>query len=448
MKRAAALAVAALLVPALARANPPDTYGFGSREVALGGAAAAETRGVAAGYYNPAALARSRGLELSLGYFHAAHAFEMNGQGSEVDPVRGIVGGLVVPGKVFHVPVAFGVALHLPNDRLARTRSRPQDEPRWELYDNRNQRLFFAANVAIEPLPWLQIGGGISFVSATTARLDVTGSADLFRSDDSALRHEVDASFVAVRYPQLGVRVALSERIALAMVYRGEVQQNLDLRARLKGDVSGLTTALYELESRSVSGFVPQQVVLGGSWALTRRTQLTFDLTWVDWSAYVAPASQLDAVLDIPPPAGGWPSTIAPPTPPPPSRVIPLRLRDRVVPRAGVEWEPARGFFVRAGYAWMKSPIEAQSGFTTYVDRDLHTLALGGGLAVRSGSRLVPGTLSVDAHAQVGVLPEATTRKASPADFVGDFRARGDFLNLGLTATFAFGRGREEEERR
>src|SRR5262249_46550430 len=63
-----------------AHANPPDTYGFGSRETAMGNAASADTHGFAASYYNPAALTRSHGLELSVGYFRADHHLEMNGQ--------------------------------------------------------------------------------------------------------------------------------------------------------------------------------------------------------------------------------------------------------------------------------------------------------------------------------------------------------------------------------
>src|SRR6185436_16921668 len=146
--------VLCVLVPSLAFANPPDTYGFGSRETAMGGAVAAETRGFAANYYNPAALARSRGLEIGIGYFRADHHLEMNGQDNHVDPVKGINGGLVVPGDILGLHFAFGIAVHLPDDRISRVRAFRQEQPRWELYDNRNQRLFLAANVAVEPFPW------------------------------------------------------------------------------------------------------------------------------------------------------------------------------------------------------------------------------------------------------------------------------------------------------
>ena len=118
---------AVLFVPALARANPPDTYGFGSRETAMGNAAAADARGVSANYYNPANLARSRGLELSIGYFRADHSLAMNGQDNGVDPVKGINGGLVVPGNLFTIPFAFGLGVHLPDDRISRVRALRQE---------------------------------------------------------------------------------------------------------------------------------------------------------------------------------------------------------------------------------------------------------------------------------------------------------------------------------
>ncbi len=280
-----ALVVGLVALERSAHANPPDTYGFGSRETAMGNAASADTRGFAANYYNPAALARSRGIELAVGYFGASHSMQINGLDTGVDPVKGINGGLVVPGRLFGVPFAFGLAVHLPNDRISRVRALRQEQPRWELYDNRNQRLFLAANVAFELFPWLEIGGGLSFMSSTRGRLDITGSANIFTPDDSQLRHEVDADLTAIRYPQAGIRVKLDERTSLAAVYRGEFQLSLDLGAHLAGDVSGLTTALYELETHSVNNFLPQQVVFGGSWLLSDDLRGSLDMTWMNLSA-------------------------------------------------------------------------------------------------------------------------------------------------------------------
>jgi long-chain fatty acid transport protein len=439
------LALVLVLLPSRAQAAPPDTFGFGSRETAMGGAAAAETQGFAASYYNPAALARSRGFEVGIGYFRADHALELNGKDSQVDPVKGVVGGLVIPGRIARIPVAIGVAFHLPDDHLVRARVTPQEEPRWILYGDPDQRLYLAANLAIEPVPWLWLGGGLSFLSSTRANLDITGGANIFRPDDSQLRHQVEADLTAERYPQAGVRVALSDAVALAAVYRGQVKVGLDLSARLYGDVSALTTALYRVTTTSVDDFLPQQVVLGGSWQMHRRLRTTLDATWIDWSAYVAPAATTYATLDIPPPVGGYPAGLTAPVTPRPSVALPVRMHDRVVPRLGLEWEvlrdgAARGYF-RAGYALVKSPVEAQTGVTNYVDRNRHTLSLGLGAALKDLASFLPGTLTVDGHVQVSVLVKDTTEKTSAADLVGDYTAGGSIVNLGVTLGFAFGVG-------
>ena len=439
------LLAAILCAPGSAYANPPDTYGFGSRESAMAGAVSADVSGVPAGYYNPAGLVRSKGLEVMIGYFRADHFMKTNGQDNDVDPVKGLVGGLAVPGKLFGIPFAFGLTLHLPDDRLSRVRALRQEQPRWELYDNRNQRLYLAANLAIEPIKGVQIGGGLSFMSSTTGRLDITGSANIFSPDNSQLRHEVDADLTAIRYPQGGIRVALTDDIALAAVYRGEFQLSLDLNAHLQGDVSGITTALYELETHSVNNFLPQQVVLGGSWRFFESLRVNLDATWIQWSAYVAPVAKVDVNLVIPPPAGGWPASITPPTAPAAPKVEPIRMHDRVVPKLGVEWralhKPKVEAFGRAGYELAVSPIEPQSGLTNYIDRDRHTCSVGAGVTFRELLIELPGALSLDAHLAWSELLDDTTHKDSPADLVGDYTARGRIITVGATMTFAFDGG-------
>ncbi len=206
-------------------------------------------------------------------------------------------------------------------------------------------------------------------------------------------------------------------------MYRGEFQLGLDLHAHLQGDITGLTTALYDLETHSVNNFLPQQFVLGGSWQLAKNVRGTFDATWVNWSAYVPPVAQLDVVLDIPPPAGGWPATISPPQAVAPTRIVPLRMHDRIIPHVGAEWHAlaTRHFdgFLRGGYEYSKTPIEPQTGLTNYVDRDRHTFSLGLGVTASKLTRVLPASLSLDLHAALSELVEETTRKASAADLVG-----------------------------
>ncbi len=448
MRRTLTIA-ALLLVASSAHANPLDTFGFGSRGTAMGDAQVADATDFSANYYNPAGLALAKHFEIAVGYFRATSDLEMNGKSNNVDPVAGLVGGLVLPGKIFGVPIAFGLGLHVPDDRLSRVRDLPQTQPVWELYDNRNQRVYLAANLALRVFPWLTIGGGLSFMAATTGTLDISGQADLINVYASELRHEVDADLTAIRYPQFGARFDLSKRVALGIAYRGQFALDLNLSAQLYGalgvgppSTTQLTTAYYSLQTASVDAYLPQQVVVGGSFLPWDRVRVNADFTWINWSAYITPVANLDVTLNIPPPAGGWPAGITPPTVPAKTAVVPLVMSDRIVPHVGVEWEaikkPRYSTFLRAGYSFQKSPIAPQTGETNYVDRDRHTVAVGAGITIDKPISVLPGNVRFDVHAQFDILPVSITEKSDPADLVGDYTAGGFIWNLGATMVVGF----------
>jgi long-chain fatty acid transport protein len=162
----------------------------------------------------------------------------------------------------------------------------------------------------------------------------------------------------------------------------------------------------------------------------------------MNWSAYQPPVAKIDVNLDIPPPPGGWPPSITPPTTPAPTKIVPIGMHDTVVPHLGVEWRAlalakVEGF-VRGGYEYAKSPIPAQTGVTNYVDRDRHSVSAGLGLRLLAPLRELPGDVRLDAHVQYSVLPEGLTKKADPADLVGDYAAGGHIVNLGATMTVGF----------
>ncbi|MGO9707586.1 MAG: OmpP1/FadL family transporter, partial [Polyangiaceae bacterium] len=298
------------------------------------------------------------------------------------------------------------------------------------------------ANLAISPWPWLQIGGGASFSASTSATLGIGGQVNIFESDTSQLRSSVAADLTAVRYPQAGVRVALSDAVALALVYRGQFALDLDLKANIRGNISGLTTAVYDLQTDSVNSFLPQQVVLGGSWKLTPALRADLDLTWVNWSAYIPPVADVQVALNIPPPAGGWPASITPPTTPAPTVVIPIRMQDTIVPHLGLEVRalstPKCEAFVRAGYEYDKTPIPPQTAQTNYVDRDRHAISFGLGIRARDLLAELPRDMRLDGHVQFSDLPTSTTVKSSPADLVGEYTAGGTMWNVGATLTMGF----------
>jgi long-chain fatty acid transport protein len=204
------LCVAAfLLLPSKALANEADAYGLGSRSAAMGGAVAADAEDFSANYYNPAALVGVRGPSLSVGYVYVKNQLSINGQDSGVANVHGIVGGLAIPGTAFGIPFAFGVGLYMPDTGLSHIQALRQETPRWAIYDGRASIVFLAANLAIRPFSWLEIGGGAAFLAATTGTFSITGTADIVNGDNSQLRHEVNADLSAVRYPQVGARITI-----------------------------------------------------------------------------------------------------------------------------------------------------------------------------------------------------------------------------------------------
>lgn len=456
----AALSLAACLAAAavskVAEAHVPDTYGFGSRAVSMGGAVAADATDFSAAYYNPAGLVGATGVSLSIGYLYAANNLRMNGRDNDVAPAHGLAGGIVAPGELFGVlPFAFGLATYLPDDGLSRIKALRQETPRWELYDDRLSILFLTAAVAVRPVSFLEIGGGIAFLAATRGRFAVSGRADILQPYDSKLRHEVDADLTSVRYPHLGARAKIGALGFIGLTYRGQTKLNLSIDADLDGFVNfaGVDIPLlYALESRTTDGFLPQQVALGLSFKKVRDLSINLDVTWVNWGAYESPTANTTSHLDVDLPPG---IPLELPKDPRPTTPIPPAFEDRFVPRLGVEYviqaagaprklpgetRSRRAIEVplRFGYLFERSPVPEQTGLTNFADADRHTLSVGVGVALNAVTDILPGSLRLDIHGQLSILPERTMKKQSPSDFIGGYTADGSMQNLGATLSAAF----------
>lgn len=451
------LPLALALTSATALAQPMDTYGMGSRSVAMGGAVTADVEDFTANYYNPAGLARSREARIGIGYFGAFHDLRIGGFDANVDPVRGLVLGLVVPGEIEGVRFAFGLGLHLNDDHVSRTRSLPARRPRWEFYDNRPRRTFLAAHLAIQPFEWLTIGGGISFLSYSTNSLSIRGDLDIFMADRrSRLEHEILTDLTTIRYPQLGAQVQPIEELSFGVVYRGEFALDNTLQAiagcEVVGDPScdstlnftGLDTPFpgyFRLVSQSVNAFVPQQVSLGASWSPTPDFRLNAEVTWVNWSAYVSPVGRSEVVLRIEVPES-LRDTIRVPDAIAGSVPQPALFADRFVPRVGAEGVLLRehGVVMRArgGFFYEESPVPNQARITNLADSDRAAFSAGLGIRLDELRPLLPGFLQFDAHFQYSLLVDRTMTKESLVDPTGDYVIGGHIFATGLTMEVGF----------
>jgi long-chain fatty acid transport protein len=440
-----AVAATAILAASPSTATPPGTYGFGARPSALAGAQVADGGDSASVYYNPAGLVQARGVRVDVGYFYAHHALAVNDRDTAVDPAHGVVGGVVAPGRLFGVPFAFGLATHLPDDRLSRSRALPQIQPRWELFDNRVQLLYLAADIAFAPWPFLRLGAGLSFVSSTRGRLDIYGDVAFPQASASRLRHAVDADLRAVRYLQAGLQLDVHETLTLGFAYRGEFRLALEIDATVMGNVvvgSGVNAARvpgrYDLASRSTAVFLPQNAVLGARFRPRRDLTILADWTYQHFASYTNPTARLDVALDLEPPPG---LNLPIPALPPGITPAPARFHDTVSVRLGAEWTRAlraHRLALRAGYRFEPSPVPEQTGRdSNFLDCDRHGFSLGAGFRL-GGIAAVADGISLDVYGSWQALTPRLYRKSDPTDPIGDLSLSGSVFDAGATMSLAF----------
>lgn len=444
-----------LLSSSIVHAQGMDTYGFGSRSVALAGALSADAEDFTANYYNPAGIVRDGALRIGIGWFGAAHDMYLNDIPSSVDPVHGMIVGFNVPGEIDGFRFGFGLGLHLNDQRVSRTRTLPRARPRWELYDNRPHRAYLATHLAIQPWPWLRIGGGIGFLSYSTNELRIRGRLDYASPEiRSALEHELTGELITIRYPQIGIQVQPLPNLNFGVTYRGEYALETTLTAEVgeEGGGSGPNATVitagdleingyFYLFTQSVNAYCPHQIAFGASYEPIPDVRIGVDLTVLFWSAYRSPigTSRVRLEIEVPPELAD--SIMVPDSFP---ELLPVEagFSDSVVPRLGVEITPHRRPDVvvqtRFGYFYESSPVPEQMEMTNLVDTDRHTWSAGVGIDLLQLRPFLPGTLSIDAHLGYSFLPERGMRKRSAIDPVGDYVARGHIVMGGLTVEAAF----------
>lgn len=418
-----------------ARANPLDAFGAGSRATAMGGAATAASEDSSANYYNPAGLVRGRDLRLDVGYRYAQPILRLNGRNVGVDASRGFLIGLVAPGAIGPFRFAFGAELWLPDQRLTRVRSLPFDQPRFVLFDNRPQRLYLAANLAIQIVPGLYVGGGLTFMSRTAGQLFLKGDVAVSDPDASSLVTKIDVDLVAVRYPQFGILYEPLPWLSIGVSYRHKFVLDLDQQFRIDGNIGnpGLPPIVMNgyLSAHSISQdlFQPWQLTGGAALRFRRDILLTFDLTFARWSEFPVPAANLTLGLDI----GAFNNKVMLP---PPRSYPASGFHDVVIPRAGVEWRawrrPKLAIDLRGGYSYEPTPVPEQIGESNFADCDKHTFSVGAGLELRRITAVLPKPFAIDVHAALTYLPTRANQKVDPLDHVGDFNADGVVVQIGF----------------
>ena len=410
----------------------------------MGGAVSADVRDGSAVFYNPAGLSFAKQSELSAGFAHVGYRLEQGGERARLESLSVFEAALTARGEVAHVPVAFGLALALPNGHLSKMRSLRETDPHWVLYETLPELVDLGAHIALRPLDGLALGGGIGFLAATHGAFDVTGTVPLSDGKgsqyDAKLRHEVDADLTSVRFPVLGATVAPSSWLSIALVYRGEARIEQRIAGVLEGNVDAAhlfqIPVRYSFETTTVAAFLPRQIVMGTSFAPAPGVRANVDLAWQQWSRYPSPASSSTTALDANVPAG------LPVNLPGSSAAVPLAapaFGNRVVPRIGLEYAmvgaPHFALALRAGYAFERSPAPRAQTATGFIDVNRHIMSLGTGLAFRKAAPWLPAAVRIDMQAQLSEWPSTAISTAATPSALD---AGGSAWCTGATLTFGF----------
>jgi long-subunit fatty acid transport protein len=441
--RTAALVATAAIGPGVAAANPLDAFGFGARGIALGGAATATARDVSANYYNPGGLAASDHLHIDLGYVYTQPFLRLNGADLEVDRSSGFQGGFLLPGDLFGRRVAFSIGVFLPDDRVTRLRALRQSQPRFEVYDNRPQRLVITSSAAVEIVDGLTFGAGVTYLSDTHGALDVEGVVHATDVTHTRLRSRVDVDLEAVRYPSFGLMWRPGRHWRFGLTEREAFSLSLDLDVDVHGrvvtgpqDTTLVDSGRFFLNSVNDNLFSPRQVAFGVAYEHAAFS-VSAEVAWLQWSGFPASTATIALELEL------EPLQVSVPVPDPP---LEPGFHDIVVPRLGAELvladDEVFGFVLRAGGFYEPSPAPAQPGLTNAVDAD--KIGAATGLGLRFGAlhpvrgAVWPGPVTLDVAAQYIRLRERRQRKTDPADGVGDYVADGDIVGTALTLGVLF----------
>jgi len=432
-----ALGIGLLMAPATARAGVFDIFGFGSRNVAMGGAATASVDDHTAVFYNPAGLTQRKVIHLGLSFASYIQnlSIEHRNPGDESLEARapespiGVGFGVVFPlgGKIDN-RVALGLAIYLPVARALRLEALEPSTPRWYRYNTLADKLHILASVAVEITDWVSVGVGIQALADLDGRVDL----ELDLTNERITRRDASVQLVTTAMPVVGLlftplegwRIGLSYRAALSLSYEIPLVFDFGEAADLVVDISG--TDLY----------TPHTITLGTAYDFEDAGVLvSLDAELALWSYAPDPSLRvavrgegtlleelgLGDLLNLQP-----------------GRVPDAGFSDAITIRAGTEYTPLDWLLLRAGAFWRQSAVAPQTGATTYLDSDAIGGALGGAITFPDPLEIDERPFLLDIFASITGHPTEVVDKEDPGNPIGRTTFGGQVYGLGASLRHDF----------
>lgn len=421
-RRGAALATLLCLLAGAthARATAGSGSGIGPSTRAWAGAGATQASGYEAAFQNPASLALSPELSLSAGYgVQSSWLYTQRGRAAEqrfeTEPLSLAALGFTLPLEAFGQRFVVGFASLSPGGSVARAALPLGEEPQFPLLLSRQQAVDFDLALGVRPWRCLALGVGLRALAS------LTGNAEV-QTQGKTTTTRVSDTLEPVLAPNVGLTAFFGSHASAALVLKAPLRADFDIEL---GAVDLNATQLPPLHLAGVAHYDPLAVQAEYAQRLGRFRAL--------FGAVYQRFSQTPALL---------PSTVTcPPTRPACAALVATtpNLHDTVDLHlaAAVELEltPAAQAELRAGYAFVPSPLPAQTGSSNLLDNARHRLGLGYGVTLREP--LPP--LGLDVAATLDELVPRTSRKAPDVapDNAGapTLKTRGRVLGLSFGVT-------------
>jgi len=415
-----ALGIVATLC-ATAHANPLDDIGLGAAASAMANSRGALATGAEAAHINPAGIARIARPEVLVGWQYSHQRLELDGHDAGVLDARGTSLGLAVPFAIGDVRLATGAALYLPDQYLARIQLTPIGEPHFVRFEQ-------AQRIVVEPVAAvafgnLAIGAGASLLANARSN-DLTFDVGVVSGQKQG-RANVDVALPVRAAPLVGAWWRPSRFVELGATFRGELSIDLALDITANVLVPSVVTGEVTVTLRAVSNYSPMRAALATAVHPREDFTIAGELGFERWSALGSgvPDLRVLVALDLAPPTV---STMPPPA----------NFKDIVTSRLGAEWQTG-AWRLRAGAAYLPSPVPAQTGLTSFADGARTLATLGAGLRIPAGEILLQ---PIDLDLGIGWqhIADALVQKDMAIVPGGAFSSGGDVFSGNITSTVRF----------
>jgi long-chain fatty acid transport protein len=222
--------------------------------------------------------------------------------------------------------------------------------------------------IAVEISPGLSVAAGIDYMGALSKAEVMLNQSSLGHSD---ARQEMEALGFGWGY-NLGLLYFLNEKVSLGFAYRSEIKVDQSGDTTINNIAPALQPLFggssFETDLDTTSVF-PRIISFGMAYRPSESLTVAIDAEWVGWSSF--DETVFDYENEVP--AAMFTD-----------RTIPLDWNDSWIIKAGTDYRINEKYSLRAGYAFVETPVPDSTLTPGNPDSDQHNFSIGFGYSKES----------------------------------------------------------------